>query len=115
MKRTKKYSEACEILTFPHRTQDEIYSELNRLGWFWDSKKREWLRDDTPAKEATQLIRIRVWAATDKVDQAADLFIETAVDNGLRLIEKSSPYVCRPPNQKDSRVYLTFEDVTDNS
>ncbi|MEH2236013.1 MAG: hypothetical protein V7K30_07075 [Nostoc sp.] len=89
--------------------------ELNRLGWYWNSQNKEWERDDTPAKLATQLIRVRVWAATDKVEQAAELFLEKAEDNGLRLIEKSAPYINRPPNQNDSRIYLTFEDISDNS
>ncbi|MDZ8227540.1 hypothetical protein [Nostoc sp. ChiVER01] len=115
MKQTQKYSKACQILTFPHKTQDELYTELNRLGWYWNSQKKEWARDDTPAKQATQLIRVRVWAATNKVEQAAELFLENAEENGLRLIEKSPPYVNRPPNQNDSRIYLTFEDVSDNS
>jgi hypothetical protein len=33
MKQTQKYSQACQILTFPHAIQDELYGELNRLGW----------------------------------------------------------------------------------
>ncbi|AUB40452.1 hypothetical protein COO91_06467 [Nostoc flagelliforme CCNUN1] len=111
MKKTAKYSKACQILTFPHHTQDELYAELNRLGWYWQAKKKEWERDDTPAKEATKLIRIRVWAAKDMVEDAAELFLEGAEGNGLRLIEKSAPYPCRPPNQLESRVYLTFENV----
>lgn len=115
MKRTQKYSQACQILTFPHKTQEELYSELNRLGWYWHSQKKEWMRDDTPAKQATNLIRVRVWTGTTKVEQAAELFVENAEDNGLRLIEKSTPYACRPPNQNDSRIYLTFEDISDNS
>ncbi len=113
MKRTQKYSKACERLVIPHSTQEQLYQELNRLGWYWDSNRKEWLRDDTPAKEATKLIRVRVWAATDKVEQAAELFLESALDIELRLIEKSAPYVCRPPNQKESRIYLTFEDISD--
>ncbi|MBD2199982.1 MULTISPECIES: hypothetical protein [Calothrix] len=111
MRQTQKYSKACQLLTFPHVTQDELYAELNRLGWFWDSNKKGWYRDDTPAKEATKLIRLRVWAASDKVRQSAEVFIETAEDNGLRFVEKSEPYPCRPPNQKESRIYLTFQDV----
>ncbi|WP_086757976.1 hypothetical protein [Nostoc sp. 106C] len=111
MKRTQKYSKALNLLAFPHQTQDQLYSELNRLGWYWEPQRKEWVRDDTPAKEATKLIRVRVWTASDKVEDAADLFVETAEEKGLRLLEKSAPYPCRPPNQKDSRVYLTFEDI----
>ncbi|MEH2438397.1 MAG: hypothetical protein V7K25_30065 [Nostoc sp.] len=117
MKRTAKYSKACQILTFPHSSQEQLYSELNRLGWYWQSGKKEWERDDTPAKAATKLIRVRVWAAKETVENAAELFLENAESNGLRLIEKSAPYPCRPPNQLESRIYLTFEDIhkTDQS
>jgi hypothetical protein len=81
------------------------------LGWYWQAGKKEWERDDTPAKEATKLIKIRVWAAKESVENAAELFLESAEGNGLRLIEKSAPYPCRPPNQLESRIYLTFEDI----
>ncbi|MEH1791603.1 MULTISPECIES: hypothetical protein [unclassified Nostoc] len=112
MKNTAKYSKACQRLTFPHQTQDELYAELNRLGWYWQADKKEWERDDTPAQSATKLIKIRVWAAKEIVEDAAELFSETAESNGLRLIEKSSPYPCRPPKQLESRIYLVFEDIT---
>jgi hypothetical protein len=111
MKQTQKYSKACQRLTFPHDTQDQLYAELNRLGWFWNSKKKDWYRDDTHAREATNLVKVRVWASASKVRQAAELFIETAEDNGLRFVEKSEPYPCRPPNQNESRIYLTFADI----
>lgn len=112
MKQTQKYSKACSRLTFPHQTQEQLYSELNRLGWYWQANKKEWERDNTPAKEATKLIRIRVWAAKEMVEDASKLFVENAEGNGLRLLEKSAPYPCRPPNQLESRIYLTFEDIT---
>ena len=48
-----KYSQSCQVLTFPHINQDELYSELNRLGWYWQAKNKKWERDDTPAREAT--------------------------------------------------------------
>lgn len=113
MKQTAKYLGAIAVLTIPHSTQDELYSELNRLGWYWNSKIKKWERDDTPAQEATSLVKVRVWAASNKVSQAADLFVEASVDMGLRLIERSEPYQCRPPQQNDSRIYLTFEDDQD--
>lgn len=67
MKRTQKYSQACQILTFPHANQDELYGELNRLGWYWQAKNKKWERDNTPAREATNLIRVRVMASVDKI------------------------------------------------
>lgn len=113
MKKTEKYSKACQVLTYPHQAQDVLYTELNRLGWYWQAKKKEWERNDAPAKEATKLIRVRVWAAREVVEDAAELFLENVESMGLRLIEKSSPYPCRPPNQLESRIYLTFENVND--
>ena len=110
MKQTQKYSQACRILTFPHHTQDELYSELNRLGWWWNAKKKQWARDDTPAKEATNLIRVRLMASSQKVSEVAQHFVEASNDMGLRLVEQSEPYPCRPPNQNESRVYLSKED-----
>ncbi len=111
MKQTAKYRKACEVLTYPHTNQDELYSELNRLGWYWNSENKQWIRDLTPPNPTTNLIRVRVWAAKEKVSNAAELFIENAETNGLRLLEKSEPYPCRPPNQNESRIYLTFEDM----
>lgn len=113
MKKTQKYSKACQLLTFPHDNQDQLYAELNQLGWYWQPNKKQWERDNTPAKEATKLIRVRVWAAKEKVQDAAELFVENAESMGLRLLEKSNPYPCRPPNQLESRIYLTFEDCDD--
>lgn len=111
MKRTKKYTGAIDILTHPHETQDELYSELNRLGWYWDSKQQRWVRDDRVADPETKFIRIRVLSGTSQVQNVADNVIEAMQERGLRLLEKSPPYPCRPPQQNDSRVYLTFEDI----
>lgn len=110
MKQTQKYAGATLILSFPHNTQDELYAELNRLGWWWNRKAKQWERDDRPAKQASALIKIRVLAANSKVSEVAQHFIEVASDMGLRLIEQSGIYPCRAPNQNESRIYLTFED-----
>ncbi len=114
MKQTQKYSSATKIITYPHTNQDELYQELNRLGWWWNSGKKKWERDDTPAKVGTNLIRIRVMAANDKVSEIAQHLIESSSDMGLRLVEESKPYPCRPPLQNESRVYLCFEDIEVN-
>lgn len=109
MRRTQKYSKACEILSISHSSQDELYSELNRLGWYWNSKNKQWERDDRIAVES-KLIKVRVWANSEIVEELADLFIEQSSEIGIRFLEKSKPYPCRPPNQNESRIYLTFED-----
>lgn len=64
MKQTQKYKQATQILTYPHTTQDELYRELNRLGWYWNANNKKWERDETPAREASKLIKIRVLAPT---------------------------------------------------
>ncbi|BAZ50535.1 hypothetical protein NIES4103_31510 [Nostoc sp. NIES-4103] len=111
MRKTQKYTKACEILKYPHQTQDELYAELNRLGYYWDSKKKKWIRDNTIPDEATKVINVRVWAAVTKVEDAAALFIESAESMGFRFLEKSPPIPCRPPKQLESRVYLKFEEI----
>lgn len=115
MKQTKKYSRAKEILQFPHQTQEQLYSELNRLGWYWMPKIQKWERDDTPADEETNLIKVRVWASKTKVKQAAELFIESAQANGLIFVEQSDPYQCRPPKQKEYRIYIIFQDIPEDN
>jgi hypothetical protein len=110
MRQTAKYREACSTLTFPHQTQEQLYQELNRLVFFWNSKTQKWERNDQLADPPSNVVRIRVWAATEKIDQAADAVVESMQQYGLRLVEKSEPYICRPPKQNDSRIYLTFID-----
>ncbi|WP_009631038.1 hypothetical protein [Synechocystis sp. PCC 7509] len=108
MKQTKKYTKACEIATLNHETQESLYKQLNGLGFFWDCKSQKWERDDRIADPPTDLVRVRVWAATDKVEQAAQCLIESAQAYGLKLQEESEPYQNRPPKQNESRIYLTF-------
>ena len=110
MKQTKKYSKACEIATLNHESQESLYKQLNELGFFWDSKLQKWERDDRIADPPTDLIRVRVWAATDRVEQAARCFIESAQEYGLKFQEQSGIYQNRPPKQNESRIYLTFTD-----
>ena len=112
MKQTKKYAGACQIATLPHNTQEELYTELNRLGFYWDAKKQLWKRDDQLADPASEVLRIRVWAAAEKVEQLAEIAIESMQQYGLKLIERSNPYPCRPPKQADSRIYLSFIEVS---
>lgn len=110
MRQTQKYTKACELATLPHQDQDSLYKQLNDLGFFWNSRLQQWERDDRLADPPSDLIKIRVWAASDKVEQAADILIESARAYGLKLQERSQVYACRPPKQADSRIYLTFTD-----
>lgn len=114
MKQTKKYSKACEILTINHTTQEQLYQELNRLGWFWDSKKQQWIRDDRIAEPASNLIKIRLWANKDKVEQLSEILQEALAPYGIKVLEKSEPYLCRPPQQNDARIYITLQGEDEN-
>ena len=54
--------------------------------------------------------KIGLIAATDRVEQAARCFIESAQEYGLKFQEQSGIYQNRPPKQNESRIYLTFTD-----
>lgn len=112
-KRTIKYTSALQIvevawLNPPVKpSQEELYSFLNSQNYFWDSKSQQWQFAE-PAQEATQLVRLRVWASSDKVSEIAKGVKAGMKVSGYELLEESKPYVCRPPQQNDSRIYLTF-------
>lgn len=110
MRQTRKYCSACEIAILNHATQEDLYTELNRLGFFWDSKKQVWERNDQLAEPPSKLIKVRVWAATDQVERVAEAMIEAMMNYELKFLEGSAPFVCRPPKQNESRIYLLFSD-----
>jgi hypothetical protein len=110
MKRTRKYTTACEIATLNHTTQDDLYSHLNHLGFWWDAQKQIWERNDQLAEPPSKLIKIRVWTATDQVEAVAASIIEAMATYNIHFLEGSRPFQCRPPQQNDSRIYLMFAD-----
>lgn len=63
------------------------------------------------SNQQPKLVEVRVWAATEDVEQVAELIIESAEEKGFRFIKKSPPLRNRPPKQHESRIHLTFEDV----
>ena len=88
--------------------RDELYQRLNQAGWWWDSKAKEWVQfTDEPANEPTPLIMVRVWASQENIAQAVGA-VNSAFANGYAIIQESDPYPCRPPKQRESRVYLQF-------
>lgn len=88
--------------------QETLYSELQSLGYFWDSKAKTWeFSDIDDADEPTKLIMIRVWADAEIVDEAADDIIASNKKN-FELVDRSKIYPCRPPKQREGRVYLKF-------
>jgi hypothetical protein len=110
MRLTKKYIKATDLLTFPHKNQEQLYDELNRLGYYWDALGKKWVRDERLADPPKQTIDIRVWADQDFTEEHADVIVQLFSQNGYKLLNKSKSYPCRPPKQKESRIYLSFTD-----
>jgi hypothetical protein len=114
-KRTQKYVAALKVaarLKIPELEKAELlYEDLNAKNYFWNADKKKWLPGAAPVP-ATELIRVRTWAETSRVESIADSVVFGLVEAGFILLEKSKPYMCRPPNQNESRVYLTFREAT---
>lgn len=120
MKQTKKfktaYEKALQLKIFKRgaaiESQDWLYRKLNDLGVFWDSKLGEWIEFMIePANAPTPLIRVRVWGATGVALDTAVKMVKGAFGNGFECVNHSMPYVCRPPQQLESRVYLEFKRI----
>ncbi|MEZ4622092.1 MAG: hypothetical protein R2867_42200 [Caldilineaceae bacterium] len=87
-----------------------MYPHLESNGYQWNSESGEWENwQAMDADEPSELIRVRTWARAEVVEMIADGIVEAMLAAGVRLVERSKPYPCRPPKQLDSRVYLTFE------
>jgi hypothetical protein len=112
-KRTRKYVAALDTAAGLSVTSTEdaetLYQLLNQKNFFWDATEGRWVPGSAP-QPATDLIRIRVWAESSKVADVANTVVRRMNGSGFSLIEKSDPYMCRPPNQLESRIYLTFRE-----
>ncbi|GIK36602.1 MAG: hypothetical protein BroJett011_04350 [Chloroflexota bacterium] len=111
-KMTAKYSSALvaarAATLSTNGDQEALYQRLNAAGLWWDSKAGEWMNFNTlPANDPTPKLMIRVWAVGDQVNERADDIIK-GLRGKFKLIQRSGPYPCRPPQQKESRVYLEF-------
>jgi hypothetical protein len=110
---TAKYRTALKlaeaILDHPFDPNDQkvLYRRLGEHNYFFDSKSKVWEKGE-PANPPTDLVRVRVWAKAEHIEQVADKLVSELSDGDYRLIERSEPYPCRPPKQLESRVYLTF-------
>ena len=108
MKRTKKFVAAEKIaLEIGVNIDEDIYHNLEQNNYFWDSNQGEWIRGEPP-HPPTNLIKIRVWADSKTIKRDCDNIIHSLSSNGFVLEEGSEPYICRPPKQLESRIYLTF-------
>jgi hypothetical protein len=111
---TWKFSTALKLahrleLDINDADRELIYQQLEEEGWHWNSQTSEWEQwADEPADEPTDLIMIRLWCASEVIAELAGDVIRQMKNIGLRLVEASPPYPCRPPKQQESRVYLKF-------
>ena len=90
-------------------SQQALYQALNTAGFYWNSKAKGW--DDhrnTPINPPTSVIRIRVWADGQIVGQIASSIAEFLKTHGLQMLNQTEAFPCRPPSQKESRIYLEF-------
>ncbi len=86
---------------------DTLYAALQDAGFTWDSRLQTW--NEMPAPNPpSRLIRLRVWADGEVVEELADDLVRLLDTLGLQCDERSEAYPCRPPQQLESRVYLTF-------
>ena len=120
MKQTKKFISACQKAIekgvfkrgTPIESQDWLYQKLMDAGVMWDSKIGKWVEfNREPANAPTPVIRVRVWGATGENLDEAVRTVKGAFGNGFEMVNQSLPYVCRPPQQLESRVYLEFRRI----
>jgi hypothetical protein len=89
--------------------QEQVYRTLNEAGYCWDSDIGGWRRlADEPADDPTEFIMVRLWAAGEVIEELADDVIAQLRAAGLRCLERSEIYPCRPPKHLEARVYLKF-------
>jgi len=89
---------------------EALYAALGKAGILYDKMKGWYDASQEPAEEPSDVLRVRVWAKTEDVEAQARLIVRTLTSGGYRLLEQSQPYVCRPPKQLESRIYLSFID-----
>lgn len=112
-KMTAKYSSALAVARklklSTSGNQEMTYHRLMDAGYFWNGKTQEWeCLANEPAEVASPLLRVRVWASLETVQEQAKSIGGLMTTMGYQLVEMSPAYVCRPPKQNEGRVYLTF-------
>ncbi len=110
-KQTAKYRAACVLgreLGLRRNLEAEVlYQALQEAGHVWDSRTQTW-NESPAANPPSRLIRLRLWADQEVIEELADDVVRLLETIGLQCDERSQAYVCRPPRQLESRVYLTF-------
>lgn len=56
---------------------------------------------------ATNLVKIRLIAEGERVEELAGRITKTLEEAGCEVIEWTSPYPCRAPDENKSRVYIS--------
>jgi hypothetical protein len=111
MRITEKYRKALQIghpLKITTKDREELYQQLNSNSYFWNSEKKKWEKISLEANPPTELIKIRIWADARITEAVASELIEALAKKGLRMMNCSRPYLCRPPEHLESRMYLDF-------
>lgn len=110
-KQTRKYTQAVDLAkqigASADGNQDVLYATLAFRGYTWLSDEGQWVQSPDP-DPATELVMLRVWAKKELVDSLADQVANAMQSNGLKLVERSDLYLCRPPKQLEGRIYLKF-------
>jgi hypothetical protein len=115
-KMTKKYSNALVASQWlvirdedMPKDQEALYHLLADHGLYWDSKAQLWAKSaDEPSDAPTPFVSIRLWCDAEIVADAADCLVDQLTQARFHLVERSEPYPCRPPKQREARIYLRF-------
>jgi hypothetical protein len=120
IKRTTKYKSAVAAamnlglsVAVRHTSADQVYTELESSGFYWDSRKGNWIerpKTDPRHEMDKSLIRVRITAHMDYLAIYSERIVETLQADGFTVQEVSKPY----PNVRDSdgagRVYIALVD-----
>jgi hypothetical protein len=120
IKRTAKYVAAVAaakglglLVAVKHESADDVYGELESSGFYWDSRKQEWVerpKTDPRHEMDKSLIRVRITAHMDHLEIYSGRIVECLKTDGLIVQEVSKPY----PNVRDTdgagRVYVALRD-----
>lgn len=103
---TQKYYDLQGIYPRP-QSQEALYGDLERLGFYWDRIKAEWVNKPlTPHTPANGVVSIRLTAHCDEISTFTDKVIEGVKGVGFRVLEVSDPYPNTRKATHQSRVYM---------
>jgi hypothetical protein len=114
IKKTRKFISATGVAVVKDATRrwesaDEVYAHLQERGYQWDQRKGEWIHaplSSAPPNGESGLVRIRVNANADEIDEIVDWLISAVNVTGSECLEVSVAY---PNHRKGTgvRKYLT--------